>query len=58
MFLNKIKLYLVISICLIFLSLTNIDVEAQEVKLISGVAKVIDGDTIRIKNNKNVRKII
>ena len=52
MFLNKIKLFLVISICLIFLSLTNIDVEAQEVKLISGVAKVIDGDTIRIKNKK------
>ena len=52
MFLNKIKLFLVISICLIFLSLTNIDVESQEVKLISGVAKVIDGDTIRIKNKK------
>ena len=52
MFLNKIKLFLVISICLIFLSLTNIDVESQEVKLISGVAKVIDGDTIRIENKK------
>ena len=53
MFLNKIKLFLVISICLIFLSLTNIDVESQEIELISGVAKVIDGDTIRIEKKKN-----
>ena len=52
MFLNKIKLFLVISISLIFLSLTNIDVESQEIKFISGVAKVIDGDTIRIENKK------
>ena len=52
MFLNKIKLFLVISTCLIFLSLTNIDVESQEIKLISGVAKVIDGDTIKIENKK------
>ena len=52
MFLNKIKLFLVISTCLIFLSLTNIDVVSQEIKLISGVAKVIDGDTIRIEKKK------
>ena len=52
MFLNKIKLFSVISTCLIFLSLTNIDVESQEIKLISGVAKVIDGDTIRIEKKK------
>ena len=52
MFLNKIKLFLVISISLIFLSLTNIDVESQEIKFISGVAKVIDGDTIRIDRKK------
>ena len=52
MFLNKIKLFLVISICLIFLSLTNIDVESQEIKFISGVAKVIDGDTIKIDRKK------
>ena len=52
MFLNRIKLFLVISICLIFISLLNIDVESQEVNLISGVAKVIDGDTIRIEKKK------
>ena len=52
MFLNKIKLFLVISICLIFISFLNIDVESQEVSLISGVAKVIDGDTIKIKKKK------
>ena len=32
--------------------MTNIDVESQEIKLISGVAKVIDGDTIRIEKKK------
>ena len=52
MFLNKIKLFLVISTCLIFSFLTNIDVESQEIKLISGVAQVIDGDTIRIEKKK------
>ena len=30
----------------------NIDVESQEVSLISGIAKVIDGDTIKIKKKK------
>jgi len=54
MFLNKIKHFLAISICLIFLSLTNINVESQEVNLISGIAKVIDGDTIKI-NRKKIR---
>jgi len=52
MYLNKIKLFLVISICLIFFFLTYNDVKSQELKIISGIAKVIDGDTIRIKNNK------
>ena len=52
MYLNKIKHSLAISICLIFLSLTNIDVESQEIKFISGVAKVIDGDTIKIDRKK------
>ena len=54
MSLNKIKLFLVISICPVFFSLTNINVESQEVRLISGIAKVIDGDTIRI-NEKKIR---
>ena len=52
MFLNKIKLFLVISICLIFFFLTYNDVKSEELKIISGLAKVIDGDTIKIKNNK------
>ncbi len=52
MFLNKIKPFLVISICVLALSLTNINVQSQEVKLISGIAKVVDGDTIKIENKK------
>ena len=52
MFLNKIKLFLVISICLIFFFLTYNDVKSQEPKIISGIAKVIDGDTIKIEKNK------
>ena len=52
MYLNKIKLFLVISICLIFFFLTYNDVKSQEPRIISGIAKVIDGDTIRIKKNK------
>jgi endonuclease YncB( thermonuclease family) len=54
MYLNKIKLFLVISICLIFFLLTYKDVKSDEVKIISGIAKVIDGDTIRI-NKKKIR---
>mgnify|MGYP001191265804 CR=1 FL=1 len=52
MYLNKIKLFLVISICLIFFFLTYNDVKSQEPKIISGIAKVIDGDTIKIEKNK------
>ena len=52
MFLNKIKLFLVISICLVFFFLTYNDVKSDEPKIISGIAKVIDGDTIKIENNK------
>ena len=52
MFLNKIKLFLVISICLIFFFLTYNDVKSQEPKIIFGKAKVIDGDTIKIDKNK------
>ena len=49
MYLNKIKLFLTISICLIFFFLTYNDVKSQEPKIISGIAKVIDGDTIKIE---------
>ncbi len=52
MYLNKIKLFLVISICLIFFFLTYNDVKSQEIRIISGIAKVTDGDTIKIKKNK------
>ena len=52
MYLNKIKLFLVISICLIFFFLTYNDVKSKEIKIISGIAKVIDGDTIWIDSNK------
>ena len=52
MYSNKIKLFLVISICLIFFFLTYNDVKSKEPKIISGIAKVIDGDTIRIEKKK------
>ena len=45
MYLNKIKLFLVISICLIFFFLTYIDVKSYEIK-------IIDGDTIHLNNEK------
>ena len=54
MFLNKIKLFFLISICLIFFFLTYNDVKSDEVKIISGIAKVTDGDTIKI-NEKKIR---
>ncbi len=45
MFLNKIKLFLVISICLIFFFLTYFDVKSSELK-------IIDGDTIHLNGEK------
>ena len=47
MFLNKIKLFLVISICIIFFFLTYNDVKSYEIK-------IIDGDTIHL-NGKKIR---
>ena len=47
MFLNKIKLFLVISICLIFFFLTYNDVKSYKIK-------IIDGDTSHI-NAKKIR---
>ncbi len=52
MFLNKIKLFFLISICLIFFFLTYNDVKSEEVKIISGIGKVTDGDTIIIEGKK------
>ena len=45
MFLNKIKLFLVISVCLIFFFLTYNDVKSYEIK-------IIDGDTIHLNGEK------
>ena len=52
MYLNKTNLFLVTNICLIFFLLTCNDVKSEEVKIISGIAKVTDGDTIRIEGKK------
>ena len=52
MYLNKTNLFLVTNICLIFFLLSYNDVKSEEVKIISGIAKVTDGDTIRIKGKK------
>ena len=52
MFLNKIKVFLVISICLIIFLLTYNDVKSKEIKIISGIAQVTDGDTIRVGKKK------
>ena len=45
MYLNKINLFLVISICLIFFFLTYNDVKSYEIK-------IIDGDTIHLNKEK------
>ena len=45
MYLNKINLFLVFSICLIFFFLTYNDVKSYEIK-------IIDGDTINLNNEK------
>ena len=52
MYLNKIKLFLVISICLIFFFLTYTDVKSQVINIIEGKALVVDGDTIKINGEK------
>ena len=52
MFLNKIKIFLLISTCLIFFFSNYSGLKSEEIKVISGIAKVIDGDTIRIDGKK------
>ena len=52
MFLNKIKVFLLISISLIFFFLTYNDVKSQELEIIEGKAIVVDGDTIKISSEK------
>ena len=52
MFLNKIKVFFLISISLIFFFLTYNDVKSQELEIIEGKAIVVDGDTIKISSEK------
>ena len=52
MFSNKIKVFLLTSICLIFFFITYLDVKSQEILTIEGNAFVVDGDTIRINGEK------
>ena len=54
MYLNKIKLFLVISICLLFFFLNYDNVRSNQLTIISGIAEVVDGDTIKI-NSKKIR---
>ena len=49
---NKIKIFLLASTCLIFFFSNYSGLKSEEVKVISGIAKVIDGDTIRIDEKK------
>ncbi len=52
MYFNKKKLFLAISIGLIFFFLSYNDIRSSEKNTISGIATVTDGDTIIIKDNK------
>ncbi len=53
MFFTKRKAIILIIICSIFFILTYKDVRSEEIKEISGNAKIIDGDTIKINSKKN-----
>ena len=48
MFFTKRKAIILIIICSIFFILTYKDLRSEEIKEISGNAKIIDGDTIKI----------
>ena len=54
MFYTKKKLIILIIISTIFFILTYIDVRSENINRITGFAKVIDGDTIKI-NSKKIR---
>ena len=54
MFYTKRKALLFFIICGIFFILTYHDVKSSEISLVSGYAKIIDGDTIKI-NSKKIR---
>ena len=52
MYLNRESLFLVISICMVTFFSTYDYVKSEEIRVISGIAKVTDGDTIRIDQKK------
>ena len=54
MFYTKKKLIILIIISIIFFILTYIDVKSENINKITGFAKVVDGDTIKI-NSKKIR---
>ena len=54
MFYTKKKLIILIIISSIFFILTYNDVRSENINKISGFAKVVDGDTIKI-NSKKIR---
>jgi len=54
MFYTKKKLIILIIISIIFFLLTYIDVRSENINKITGFAKVVDGDTIKI-NSKKIR---
>ena len=52
MFFTKKKVLIMIIICLVVFIFTYNDVKSEEIKEITGFAKIIDGDTIKIGNKK------
>ncbi len=54
MFFTKKKVFIMIIICLVVFIFTYNDVKSEEIKEITGFAKIIDGDTIKI-NSKKIR---
>ena len=52
MFFTKKKVLIMIIICLVVFIFTYNDVKSEEIKEITGYAKIIDGDTIKISNKK------
>ena len=54
MFFTKKKVLIIVIICLVFFLFTYNDVKSEEIKVITGHVKIIDGDTIKI-NTKKIR---
>ena len=52
MYFTKKKVLIMIIICLVIFIFTYNDVKSEEIKEITGFAKIIDGDTIKISNKK------